>query len=119
MVYDFDTAIDRRDTNALAHDGFESYLFRDGGKPELPAAREDLIAMWVADMQFAAPKAALDAMTERLKHPIFGYTMNFGDELYEALCSWCVERYGWSFAREDMQASLGVIPARWRRLNEA
>ena len=111
MVYDFDTAIDRRDTNALAHDGFESYLFRDGGKPELPAAREDLIAMWVADMQFAAPKAALDAMTERLKHPIFGYTMNFGDELYEAFHSWCVERYGWSFAREDMQTSLGVIPA--------
>lgn len=111
MIHDFDTHIDRRTTNALAQDGFEGYLFRDGGTPELPVSREDLIPMWVADMQFAAPKAALDAMAERLEHPIFGYTTNFGDELYDAFHAWCVERYDWSFARAEMQMSLGVIPA--------
>jgi cystathionine beta-lyase len=111
MTYDFDRHIDRRGTNALAQDGFEGYLFGGGEPPALPVPREDLIAMWVADMQFAAPKAALDAMAERLTHPIFGYTMNFGDELYEAFHAWCVDRYGWSFAREEMQTSLGVIPA--------
>ena len=67
--------------------------------------------MWVADMQFAAPDAAIDAISERLKHPVFGYTMNFDDQLYQAFHAWCVERYGWRFAREDMLVALGVIPA--------
>jgi bifunctional pyridoxal-dependent enzyme with beta-cystathionase and maltose regulon repressor activities len=62
-------------------------------------------------MQFAAPDAAIDAICERLKHPVFGYTMNFDDQLSQAFHAWCVERYDWRFAREEMQVSLGVIPA--------
>lgn len=111
MTFDFDRIIPRTATNAVAEDGFENYLFGDDADLNLPVPRSELISMWVADMQFAAPQAALDAMAERLSHPIFGYTMNMGDELYDAFHGWCVERYRWRFERDAMQVSLGVIPA--------
>ncbi|RWO48631.1 MAG: putative C-S lyase [Mesorhizobium sp.] len=111
MTFDFDRIIPRTATNAVAEDGFENYLFGSDADLKLPVPRSELISMWVADMQFAAPQAALDAMTERLAHPIFGYTMNMGDELYDAFHPWCVERYDWRFEREALQVSLGVIPA--------
>lgn len=112
MSTSFDQVIDRKNTNALAYDGYESYLFGpDENFPQINYSRQELISMWVADMQFAAPQCAIDAMTERLKHPLFGYTMNFNDELYQAFSQWCKKKYDWGFSREEMQLSLGVIPA--------
>lgn len=111
MTFDFDRIIPRTATNAVAEDGFENYLFGGDADLKLPVPRSKLISMWVADMQFAAPQAALDAMAERLAHPIFGYTMNMGGELYDAFHAWCIERYDWRFERDALQVSLGVIPA--------
>lgn len=112
MKYNFDQFISRQGTNALAFEGYEGYLF--GGKDKMPClafTKEELISMWVADMQFAAPPCAIQAMTERLKHPVFGYTMNFDDQLYNALVGWCIHKYNWKFSRESMCVSSGVIPA--------
>lgn len=112
MSFDFDRIISRHGTNALSEEGFNNYLFGGGeNAADLPIPRSELISMWVADMQFAAPPAAIDAMTERLKHPIFGYTMNFDDVLYDVFRDWCLKRYDWRVEREEMQVSLGVIPA--------
>lgn len=111
MTFDFDRIIPRTATNAVAEDGFETYLFGPDAGVTLPMPRGDLIQMWVADMQFAAPPAALDAMADRIAHPIFGYTMNMGDELYDAFHAWCIDRYGWRFDREALHTALGVIPA--------
>ncbi|OHV24722.1 putative C-S lyase [Rhizobium sp. RMa-01] len=112
MSFDFDRIISRHGTNALSAEGFESYLFGGGENAAVVSVpRSDLISMWVADMQFAVPPAAIDAMTERLKHPIFGYTMNFDDGLYDVFGDWCLKRYDWRVEREEMQVSLGVIPA--------
>lgn len=112
MGYNFDHSISRRNTNAMAEEGFANYLFgADAPALALEMPREELISMWVADMQFAAPDAAIDAITERLKHPIFGYTADLDEQLYQAFHSWCAQRYSWHFAREEMQISLGVIPA--------
>jgi cystathionine beta-lyase len=112
MRFDFDQPISRKGTNALAEDGFENYLFgADPSASPLQVPATELVSMWVADMQFAAPAAAIDAMRERLTHPILGYTMNFDDQLYDAFAAWCDRRYGWRFDREQMQVSLGVIPA--------
>ncbi len=104
----FDRAIDRRGTNALALEGYAEYLF--GNKPP-PSVPNELLPMWVADMQFAAPPAVIDAMQARLAHPIFGYTGHFDDTLFHAFNRWCETRYGWSVVREHLQLSLGVIPA--------
>ncbi|MBP6796474.1 MAG: PatB family C-S lyase [Luteimonas sp.] len=112
MRFDFDALIPRTGTNALAQDGYQHYLFgTDTLDPPLRLPAEALMSMWVADMQFAAPEAAMAAVRQRLEHPIFGYTMNFDDQLYEAVVAWCGRRYGWMFEREQMQTSLGVIPA--------
>ena len=112
MHHDFDRLISRVASNASAAEGYEKYLFSQSTAPVvLDRPKEDIIQMWVADMQFAAPQAALDAMLDRLQHPIFGYTMNYDDQLYEAFHAWCQRRYGWSFPREQLVLSLGVIPA--------
>ncbi|GGF43770.1 cystathionine beta-lyase [Aliidongia dinghuensis] len=108
MVHDFDRKIDRRTTNALAIEGYQAYLFGADAPSEV---REDLVSMWVADMQFAAPPSAIEAMAARLEHPIFGYTMNFDDALFNAFGAWCARRYDWVIRREEMELSLGVIPA--------
>lgn len=107
-TFDFDKVIDRRGTNALALDGFEDYLF---GEPYPITGKRELLPLWVADMQFACPPAAIEAIQERLSHPIFGYTANFDDRLFDAFNRWCSLRYDWQVSREDMQVSLGVIPA--------
>ena len=112
MTHDFDRPISRANTNALATEGFGAYLLGADAEPLcLHCPKDELIQMWVADMQFAAPEAAIRAIAERLQHPIFGYTMNFDDRLYEAFVAWCDRRYGWTFPREQMVLSLGVIPA--------
>lgn len=112
MKYNFDQFIDRQNTNALAHDGFENYLFGPSDNfPIINYEKNELIQMWVADMQFAAPPCAIQAMTQRLQHPLFGYTMNFDNQLYQAFNQWCIDKYGWSFKREEMFTSLGIIPA--------
>lgn len=112
MTHDFDQTISRANTNSLATDGFENYLLgTDAERANLTCNKTKLIQMWVADMQFAAPEAAIRAMSERLRHPVFGYTMNFDDRLYNAFVAWCERRYGWTFPHEQMVLSLGVIPA--------
>ena len=64
MKYDFDTIIDRRGTDAVKLRRLKT-LF----------GREDLIPLWVADMDFATPPFIREALEDRLKHPIYGYTV--------------------------------------------
>ncbi len=111
MDFDFDRVITRQGTNALAAEGYAEYLFGGQSSPPLRLPENELLSMWVADMQFAAPDAAINAIRQRLEHPIFGYTMNFDDALYRAFADWCTRRYGWQVARETVQLSQGVIPA--------
>tara|TARA_B100002049_G_scaffold220894_1_gene189719 strand:- start:182 stop:1372 length:1191 start_codon:yes stop_codon:yes gene_type:complete len=108
MQYDFDQHIDRSNTNALAEEGFNEYLF---GETNISAQSQVLLPLWVADMQFATALPIIEAMQDRLTHPIFGYTANFNDRLYDSFNQWASRRYGWSIEREQMQVSLGVIPA--------
>ena len=61
--YDFNTVIDRRGTDAVKTDGLTDFF-----------GRSDLLAAWVADMDFATPDFIIDALRERLNHPVLGYT---------------------------------------------
>lgn len=107
---DFQCIWNRRDTNALALEGYKEYLFGENGT-EILKKEDELIPMWVADMEFSAPPSAVDNIAERLKHPIFGYTMNFNDEFYGVFEKWCRDHHKWSFKREELNISHGVIPA--------
>lgn len=110
-MYDFDEIIERRNTNALNTDGFRDYIFHADDSMKFPFKDEEFIRMWVADMEFAVPDVIIDAVKERLDKKIFGYTRVFSDDYYNAFVKWCVDRYGWSFPKEELVMSNGIIPA--------
>ena len=66
---EFDQIIDRSNTNSLAIEGFVDYLFKGDVSKSFSSDYTGLISMWVADMAFAAPSAATNAMRKRISHP--------------------------------------------------
>jgi cystathionine beta-lyase len=78
----------------------------DGREEKFGAA--DLLPLWVADMDMAAPKVAQDAMLERLNHPVYGYALN-SDRYYDSIVSWYTEQFGWDIVREWIVPEHGVV----------
>ncbi|HWR40256.1 MAG TPA: PatB family C-S lyase [Patescibacteria group bacterium] len=111
MQYNFDEIIDRRKTNALNTDGFRGYIFKAGPEMQFPYGDEDFVRMWVADMEFATPPEVCQAIRDRVDRRIFGYSMVFDADYYEAFSDWCRRRYDWSFSLEQLMFTPGVIPA--------
>lgn len=111
MRYDFDEIIDRKNTNSENVEGFRSYMFSDEPDIELLVPDDELIRMWVADMEFAVAPEICEALQERIDKRIFGYTSVFDSGYYDAFSGWCRKRYGWDFPREELVFSPGVIPA--------
>ncbi len=110
-MYNFDEIIDRRHTNAMNTDGFRGYIFHADDSMTFPYKDEEFIRMWVADMEFATPDVVIDGMRERLDKRIFGYTRVFEKSYFDAFAAWCKRRYDWSFEREELVMSNGIIPA--------
>lgn len=110
MKYNFDEIVERRGTNSMNTDGFRQYIFHDDNIV-LPYPDEDLVRMWIADMEFACPEVVTDAMRKRVDSRIFGYTKIFDKEYYEVFEAWCSRRYGWTFPKSELVTSNGVIPA--------
>lgn len=110
MSFDFDRVIDRANTNAIAVAGFRTYLL-DDAELTLPCPDADAIAMWVADMAFGTAPVALEAMHERVDHPVFGYTISLDDEFEGAFLDWCQRRYGWVPDPEHCLPAPGIVPA--------
>ena len=111
MKYNFDQIINRQKTNAMSVEGYGPYLFNGVSELDIKHKSEDLIRMWVADMEFAVAPQIIDAVKQRLEHPIFGYTGIFESEYLESFLNWTKRRYGWEFNKEHYVNSLGVIPA--------
>ncbi|HWO77206.1 MAG TPA: PatB family C-S lyase [Bacillus sp. (in: firmicutes)] len=94
---DFNTIYSRQGTYAAKWDGAE-FVF---GQPNLHP-------MWVADMDFPAPEAVVEALRNRVNHKIFGYTIT-PDSLVEAVCAWELKRYQWKIDKEWILFSPGVV----------
>lgn len=69
----------------------------------------DVIPLWVADMDFAAPPAVLKALKQRMEHPLFGYT-NRPKPFFEAIQSWVKRRFNWDVEQSWIEFSPGVVP---------
>ena len=110
-MYNFDEIIDRSNTSAVNTDGFRRQLFHVGPEKTFPYRDEEFIRMWVADMEFGAAPEILEALHRRVDRRIFGYTGMYGDAYYRAFRSWCLDRYGWDFPREQLCVSPGIVPA--------
>jgi len=91
--------IDRRGTASLKWD-FQKRL----------AGQEGLLPLWVADMDFPAPRQVVDALRRRVRHGVFGYTLE-PESWYQAAADWTRGRHGWDLRREWLQACPGVVPA--------
>ena len=96
-TYDFDKAVDRRKTSCLKYDfGME----RKG--------RDDLLPLWVADMDFQLPEEILADFRSRIDHGIFGYT-DPDREYFDALDHWFFTRHGYHVDWETVTVGCGVV----------
>jgi cystathionine beta-lyase len=111
MKYNFDEIIDRNNTNSLNIEGFRSYIFHAEADMKFPYKDEDFIRMWVADMEFATPDVIINEIKKRLDKKIFGYTKVFDPNYYETIVSWTSKMYDWTFNREQLVTSHGIVPA--------
>ena len=97
--YDFDVIHDRRNTNCLKWDfGLEQ------------KGREDLLPLWVADMDFRLPEEVLREIETRVQNGIFGYT-NIGEEYRETVRDWFRRRHGFTMNGSDIVITPGVVYA--------
>ncbi|MGI6660905.1 MAG: MalY/PatB family protein [Bacillota bacterium] len=98
MKYDFDKVYDRR--GALSSKWSVEQVF----------GREDVLPLWVADMDFRVPEPVMSALRERLEHPIFGYTM-VSQGFYDSVIQRLDAKYGWKVEKEWIEITPGVMPA--------
>ncbi len=73
-------------------------------------ATEDLIPLWVADMDLPSPPCVQEALIKRAKHPIYGYTI-YPDAYYIAIISWMQRRFDWKVEKEWIVPAYGVVPS--------
>lgn len=99
MTSPFDQTIARDHTGSVKFDARKSVF-----------GREDVIPVWVADMDFAAPEAVTRALTERAQHPVYGYTL-FPDSLFQSMIDWFQNRHGWEIQRDWILMAPGVVPS--------
>lgn len=97
MKYNFDEVIERRGTDSVKWDGVKNIWGRD-----------DLLPMWVADMDFRTPPFVIDALRKRLKHEVLGYTYAC-EEWYTAICSWLSRHHQWEVTREMLTFVPGIV----------
>lgn len=95
--YDFDTIIERRGTGAIKTDKLKERF-----------GRADLIAAWVADMDFATPDFIIDSLKERLNHPILGYTAE-PEDYRPSIIEWEKKLHGWDIDPEWISYIPGIV----------
>ena len=95
MKYNFDEIVVRRGSNSIKWDAAE---------------QEDVLPLWVADMDFKAAPAIREALARRVEHGVFGYT-KVPDAYYDAIIQWFSRRHQWQINRDWIQYTIGVVPA--------
>ena len=105
MTYDFDKKIDRSGTSAIKLEGVKEIW-----------GREDLIPLWVADMDFATAPFVTEAIRQRLDNPVLGYTAK-PDSYYQAIINWNKNRYGLEVEKEMIHFVPGIVPGLGMALN--
>ena len=95
----FDDVIEREGTLSLKYDG-----------RVITFGTNDVMPMWVADMDFAVPEAITKALLVRANHPVFGYSIA-PESLYEALIDWLLTKHNWQVKHEWIVLMPGVVPS--------
>ena len=97
MQYDFDRIIERKGTGAIKTDVLKDLYGRD-----------DLTALWVADMDFETPEFITDALKKRLEHSLYGYTAE-PEEYWPTVMKWIEDHHQWKVQREWLTYIPGIV----------
>ena len=106
MKYNFDELVERRGTNCVKWDERPRVGERSSGM----SLSADVIPLWVADMDFKAAPAILEAVKKRAEHGVFGYNI-VPESYYEAVISWFHRRHQWEIQRQWILYTTAVVPA--------
>lgn len=92
----------------IIHNRKNTDSFKWDGVKKVFQTEEDILPMWVADMDFKAPKEVNDALIERAKHGIYGYTM-ISDRVRNQIVNWVQQKHNWKIDENWLSFSPGVI----------
>lgn len=99
VKYDFNMICSRKNTDCFKWDGIHEILGRD-----------DIIPMWVADMDFPVAKPITEAIKKRADHPFYGYTKP-GPSVAKAVVERMKQKFSWEIQPEWIVFTPGVVPA--------
>ncbi len=99
MKYDFDEVCDRKNTGCVKWDNVRTIF-----------GSEDVIPMWVADMDFPVAQPIVEALQKRAEHPFYGYTQP-EPSLIQAVVERMQRKFGWKIEPEWIVFTPGVVPA--------
>jgi cystathionine beta-lyase len=99
MEYNFDEIVDRNNTSSVKFD-LRDKIFK----------KDDVIPMWVADMDFRTPPFVIEALRKRLEHEILGYTF-ISPPVFESIVNWIRLRHSWAIQPGWISFSPGIVPA--------
>lgn len=105
MKYNFDEMIDRHGTQSVKYDTTKELW-----------GREDVLPLWIADMDFKTPSFITDVIKERLSHEILGYPKPH-DGYFEAFINWADRRYGMQIKKEEIHHVPGIVPGIYMMIN--
>jgi len=98
-MHNFDRIINREGTDSYKLDLRDAYF-----------GTNDVLPLWVADMDFAAPKEVQEALAQRVDHDIYGYTIR-KDDFSNSITSWLSRMHSWQVGNETIEFTPGVLPA--------
>ncbi|NOX84743.1 MAG: putative C-S lyase [Chlorobi bacterium] len=98
-MFDFDKIINREYTASVKYDLRQAYF-----------GKADVLPMWVADMDFETPEFIRNAVMERAKHPVYGYSIR-PDDYYQSIVGWLDRRINWKIEKDWILYSPGIVPA--------
>ena len=97
MKYNFDQITDRRNTDCLKYD-----FAGEWGYPE------DVLPLWVADMDFPTARPVIEALKEQAEKGIYGYS-DSKEDYYQAVSGWYERRFGWKTKKEWLVKTPGIV----------
>ena len=99
MKYNFDEIIDRKNNHSVKY----NELIKKFGV-------DDVIPLWIADMDFKTAQPVIDALEKKVKYGVFGYVYR-PDEYFESFINWQKRRFGWEPRKELLSFSIGIVPS--------
>ncbi len=98
-AYNFDEIVNREGTNCLKYDARERFF-----------KSNNILPLWVADMDFKTPDFIVDAIKSRVEHELYGYTFR-SDSYFQSVIGWMKRRHNWDIRKEWISFSPGVVSA--------